>query len=183
MGAQHTFPDSRAARIAGALFNRHSAAEIAEAIEIMVDVLDLLGGDPDLEETDTEDSFALSPAALTSTGGAGCPLADPGGTLTTEDEPDMSCAAGGDHGPGCPISDPDCAIDDGPCDTELEDHDPDAFAFPSYGFDQRDKRPWQPANDIRARKPHRDRIRRELCIPTSWGGFRLISDPPRFMMP
>jgi len=40
------------------------AREIAEAIEVLVDVLDLLGGDPDKEDaTDSEDDHALSPQA------------------------------------------------------------------------------------------------------------------------
>lgn len=44
------FPPAAAAHVAGKLLNRHSAHEIAEAIEVLVDLLDLLGGDPDLED-------------------------------------------------------------------------------------------------------------------------------------
>lgn len=46
------FPPAAAARIAGKLLNRHSAHEIAEAITVLIDVLDLIGGDPDAEESD-----------------------------------------------------------------------------------------------------------------------------------
>jgi hypothetical protein len=50
--------------IATRLLSRHSPHEIAEAIEVLVDVLDLLGGDPDKEDaTDSEDDHALSPQA------------------------------------------------------------------------------------------------------------------------
>jgi hypothetical protein len=45
--------------------------------------LDELQGDPDLEETDAEDSFALSWYAQGH--GAGCPVSDPGGG-NVEDE-------------------------------------------------------------------------------------------------
>lgn len=38
------------AAIMARLFNRHSEREISDAIEVMVDVLDLLHGNPDLEE-------------------------------------------------------------------------------------------------------------------------------------
>lgn len=69
MGALHTFPNVRAAQIAGILLNKHSAREIADAIELLVDVLVLLGGDTDLEEIDAEDSFELSPVALANTAG------------------------------------------------------------------------------------------------------------------
>ncbi len=105
MGIRHTFPDAAAARAAGKLLNLHSPAEIASAIEVLIDLLDTLGGDPDLEETDAEDSFAISHIARGNAAGAGCPIADPGGVTCSEDEPDMWGFADGD-GPGCPISDP-----------------------------------------------------------------------------
>lgn len=50
MGVLHPFPEARAARLAGMLLNRHSPQEIADAVEILIDVLDTLGGEPDLEE-------------------------------------------------------------------------------------------------------------------------------------
>ena len=46
------FPPAAAARIAFKLLNRHSPNEIADAIEIMMDVLDFMGGDPDAEDAD-----------------------------------------------------------------------------------------------------------------------------------
>lgn len=101
MGAQHTFPPARASRLATILLNRHSPGEIAEAIEILIDVLDLMGGDPDAEETDAEDSFSLSWIAKGNGGGPGCPIGDPGGVVTSEDEPDMFGATWSD-GPWLP---------------------------------------------------------------------------------
>jgi len=44
------FPPSAAALIAARMLNRHSPGEIAQAIEVLIDVLDMVGGDPDLEE-------------------------------------------------------------------------------------------------------------------------------------
>lgn len=54
MGVLHTLPNARAARLAGSLLNRHSPQEIADAIEILIDVLDMLGGDPDVEDTEPD---------------------------------------------------------------------------------------------------------------------------------
>lgn len=50
MGVIHQFAPARAARIASLLLNRHSPQEIADAIEILMDVLDMMGGDPDAED-------------------------------------------------------------------------------------------------------------------------------------
>ena len=50
-------PLAAVALFAERLLARHSAQEIAEAVEVLVDVLDLLGGDPEVEEDDpAEDS-------------------------------------------------------------------------------------------------------------------------------
>ena len=72
-------PPAAAARIASTLLNRHSAGEIAAAIEILIDALDLLGGDPDAEDaTDLEDNHALSPQALRYASDVpGCGISDP----------------------------------------------------------------------------------------------------------
>jgi len=80
------FPDVRAARLASALLSRHSAGEIADAIEVLIDVLDALGGDPDGEDDD--------PAGQ----------CDEDGVNTA-----LHLLAG--HGPGCMIADED--FDDG----------------------------------------------------------------------
>jgi hypothetical protein len=88
------FPPAAAARVAASLLNRHSAHEIAEAIEVLVDVLDLIGGDADeevngdeLDGTNAEDEVGnnhLSGVDM----GAGCPIADPGGCEHDGREPD-----------------------------------------------------------------------------------------------
>ena len=67
------------AAIIAAMLNRHSEREIADAMEIMVDLLDLMHGDSDVElngdELDgdirSEDSFEYHGGY-----GPGCPLAD-----------------------------------------------------------------------------------------------------------
>jgi hypothetical protein len=66
------------ATIASRLLSRHSPHEIAEAIEVLVDVLDMLGGDAEAEDaTDAEDDFAHSPLALRyAKPGPGCAIAD-----------------------------------------------------------------------------------------------------------
>jgi ribose 1,5-bisphosphokinase PhnN len=50
---------------------------ISRAAQALIDLLDLIDGDPDFEEIDAEDSFVLSWYAQAE--GAGCPIADPGG--------------------------------------------------------------------------------------------------------
>ena len=58
-------PPATAARLAAKILNRHSPHEIAEAIELLIDVLDILGGDPDAETgNDLEDDFTLTANAI-----------------------------------------------------------------------------------------------------------------------
>lgn len=73
------FPPAAAAHIAGRLLNRHSPGEIAQAIEVLLDLLDCIGGEPDLEDDDpAEDDDPLEQD-------------DP-----TEDDDSDHCAAGDD---------------------------------------------------------------------------------------
>jgi hypothetical protein len=51
---------------------------VHDMIEMLIERLDLEDGDPDLEETDAEDSFVLSWYASKQSG-PGCPISDPGG--------------------------------------------------------------------------------------------------------
>lgn len=108
-----SFPPSAAALIAARLLNRHSTSEIGHAIEILMDVLDLMDGDADVElngdERDgqpSEDEFMLH----------------------------------GTHGPGCPLSDPDTCVTDAPHDKAEEgDFEPERsneLPIPRYGIDQ-----------------------------------------------
>ncbi|GBH29684.1 hypothetical protein [Sphingobium xenophagum] len=73
-----TFPPAAAALIAARLLDKHSPGEIGAAIEVLIDVLDLMGGDPDAENaTDLEDDFALSPIAIDYVDrGPGCAISD-----------------------------------------------------------------------------------------------------------
>lgn len=52
IGVLHHFPTKPLHSIAASLLERHSAQEISDAIEVLIDVLDALGGDPDLEDDD-----------------------------------------------------------------------------------------------------------------------------------
>lgn len=66
-----------------------SSREAIEAlVESLIAILDVMDGDPDLEDaTDAEDDFTFSPRAeqYRQTLGAGCPISDPGGG-NVEDE-------------------------------------------------------------------------------------------------
>lgn len=142
MGMVQPLPPARTARLAGALLGRYSAAEIADAIEVMVDILDALGGDPD-----SEDNADLEPAGdgedwawsewhtRNSVGlqaGVEAPAFETCGTSEDDedDDPAGQCDEDGvnteldrlaGHGPGCMIAD--------------EDFDYGG-AVPSYGEDQ-----------------------------------------------
>ncbi|CDO38302.1 hypothetical protein [Novosphingobium sp. KN65.2] len=110
-------------------------AEVEEIIERLIGMLDRLDGDPDLEETDLEDSFVLSPLALDFAGG-----------------------------PGCAVADIDKAIDDDPCDADTDSEpDDDDFNFPLYGLDQSEAEALPPSADRTLLREHRDYIRRTRC--------------------
>lgn len=70
------FPPAAAARICAELLNRHSPHEIACAIEVLIDLRDIMEGDPDAETEGLEDDFTPMPAEVDF--GPGCPISDPG---------------------------------------------------------------------------------------------------------
>ena len=65
------------------LLNKHSPREIAEAIEILIDVLDAIGGNPDEEEDDPsgqcDEDEVNTTFELAASGSPGCEISDPGG--------------------------------------------------------------------------------------------------------
>lgn len=80
----YTDPDGRQS-LKEALMARFSAHEIGDAIEVLIDVLDALNGDPDLEEDDPtgqddEDGINTGPATMWRGGfteaGPGCTMSD-----------------------------------------------------------------------------------------------------------
>ena len=130
-------PNAAAARIAGKLLNRHSPHEIAEAVEVLIDVLDMLGGDPDAElggdEQDASGDESDYSVAGWTPGRHGAPCEDDeDDDPAEEDNEDCDDRSEGEpmfgrrdcarlnrmygDGPGCEISDPDSAVDDRPCD-------------------------------------------------------------------
>ena len=110
------------ARIDHRAFRR---ADIEAQIETLIDILDEIDGDPDLEDaTDLEDDFAFSRRAQ-----------QVHRTL----------------GPGCPLSDPDKAIDDDGCDDINDDREEE---WPEGEF-----------SDPEARAEHLRRIRQTRCTP------------------
>lgn len=60
-----------------------------ESLSATIDLLDIIDGDPDLE---------------------------PNGDELDGNASEDDWMHHGHHGPGCPISDPDCSVDDTPCD-------------------------------------------------------------------
>lgn len=108
------FPPAAAARICAELLNRHSPHEIACAIEILIDLRDIMEGDADAETEGLEDDFTPMPAEVDF--GPGCPIADaaedddppedddPAGQCD-EDGINTALATATDSGAGCYISD------------------------------------------------------------------------------
>lgn len=95
------------------MLSRHELASLAERL---VDALDDADGDSDFEETDAEDSFALSARARRRARGAGCNIADP-----------------------------DEAVDDKGCDQDTDSEPRDHGKLPCrYGIDQRAVLPRHP---------------------------------------
>lgn len=66
---------------------RHDRDHLAAFIAVAIDLLDVLEGDPDLEDaTDLEDDFALSPVTRRDADkGPGCPIADSDYCLAGDD--------------------------------------------------------------------------------------------------
>lgn len=111
---------------------RRAYEEIGDMVEALIAQMDILAGDTDLEETDAEDAFWLSPMALgfDAGRGPGCEISDPDNCLYDEDEEDDpsgqmdedDCNTGDGklylhgtayHGPGCLIGDSDaCPVFD-----------------------------------------------------------------------
>jgi hypothetical protein len=94
---------------------------IASAIETLLAVMDAIDGDPDVELNGDELD----------------------GTNAEDERPDddkglprRPSDGGSLYGPGCVISDPDCAADDIPCDEPHQDQEEDYRAIPLYGIDQ-----------------------------------------------
>lgn len=75
-----------------AILSRYRREEIEGFIEIAIGLLDMADGDADLEGAHNEDELSTA--------------------FFLVDQTD---------GPGCKISDPDFAVDDQPCDAEVED--------------------------------------------------------------
>ena len=126
------FPPAAAALIASRLLNKHSPHEIAEAVEVLLDVLNLLDGDPEAEDADTDELVGDEQDAAwiewTTMRGAqkrgpniiaghedteedDTPEDDDHPGQATEDENScgdaiLACFGVRQDGPGCPISDP-----------------------------------------------------------------------------
>jgi hypothetical protein len=146
--------------------------EIGDTVEGLIAFLDELGGDPDLEDGGDDELTGdeMGDPAYAEWHTLRGPEKKRGSLLAStheddedddpgeEDDDSGQCDEDGINtghggltwqGPGCEISDPG--------------GDADGGAMPSYGMDQSKPHPWAPVNDLRARKPHRDRIRLTRC--------------------
>lgn len=116
--------------------------ELAALTERLIEQLDALDGDLDIEPNGDE---------LDGTAG----------------EDDFYPHRNSTAAPGCPVSDPDLAADDVPCDEPTQDLEPEEERdlHLDYRIDQ-SAGPLCPrlANDPALRRPHVERIRRELGV-------------------
>ena len=171
MASRASFPAPPLAAVA-LLLNKHSPHEIAEAVEIMIDVLDMIGGDHDADAEDDDPAEPTGDEADASwtefhtrgrhklAGGMSEPFHaqedaeedDPAGQCD-EDGVNTQAAMARGTGPGCPIADPD-----GEHDGREEEYGPGDFSDPV------------------ARREQRDRIRRTRC--TSYVDRRWRGMPP-----
>lgn len=106
---------------------RASRAIIQSTVSALIDVLDLMGGDPDVEpngdELDQSYPETAGPRGHGVTGrvnGQEDDEPDDNDSGDDEAEPDFA-RTGPNLGAGCPIADPDAAVDDQPCDACAED--------------------------------------------------------------
>jgi hypothetical protein len=150
-------PPATAARLAAKILNRHSPHEIAEAIELLIDVLDILGGDPDAETgNDLEDDFTLTANAIeraTSTPRVDCVDQDGVGYVEWHTLPSARRRSGAIDGQHCgdhlveeddEDDDADTSVEDNPRGFDPEEdfgiddcpHDQEAPLWPKYGIDQ-----------------------------------------------
>lgn len=106
------------------------------------------------------------------------PIEGNGDELDGQPAEDEFCFHGSD-GPGCPIADPDCGIDDVPHDGG-EDNEQESPIYPSYKVDQSAAEAWFPCEGRELMRPHRDRVREIACERYTSGGrqfWRFRQDP------
>lgn len=108
---------------------RLSRDALAGLCEQLIDRLDAMDPDPDLEANGDELD----------------------GNNAEDDFGDHGCNVGPYAAAGCPIADPDAAVDDGPCDEPTQDREPDDFA--------------ERFADPEALEAHRRRIQQTRCYP------------------
>ena len=106
-----TYPSAPTAPAVMQVLGRFDRKALASFITVAIELLDVVDGDPDEEDNGDEQD------------GNG-----------SEDDFMYHNA----NGPGCPIADPDTAVDDAPRDEPFQDLEPDEGVLaPRYGIDQR----------------------------------------------
>lgn len=124
-----------------AMLSRYDRAALEDIVSAAIEVMDLMDGDADLEPNGDELDGSMG-------------------------EDDFCNHNAYMAGSGCPISDPDLAVDDGPCDDVDQDREEETHLFPSYGVDQSQPEPPQWSDDRAVRREHLERIRRTRCRKT-----------------
>lgn len=117
-------------------------AAIEAAVAELIDVLDMLDGDSDLEETDAEDSFALSWIARGIAADPGCSIADAGEDEDPAEDADEDECQAGDDGCGAVLR-----------HGKLHFGSQEEFTYPTlpiYGEDQTRG----PLNEVEAERSH-----------------------------
>ena len=108
---------------AAAVMAQFDRAQIASAVEVLVNLLDVLDGDTDLEGEWSEEEISSTPTWITLADGPGCQIADAGGQCDEDDNNTDLGRTLDAKGTGCELSDPDCAADDIGCDDNELDLD------------------------------------------------------------
>jgi hypothetical protein len=161
MGAVQRFAPAPPAAVSRVL-RTFGRAELEGFIAVAIDLLDLADGNPDAEEETLEDAFVEHHPTnalyfADSEGGAyiewhtiparfrrtrttcRTPGQEDDETTGAEDDfhPERGYFRSPLKGAGCPISDPDEAVDDKPCDDQFEDREQEVgIRVPTYGVDQ-----------------------------------------------
>lgn len=107
------FPTAPAMPAVARILARYDRDKLEAFIAVAIDLLDTLDPNPDAE-----------------------PNGDELDGSNAEDDYGGAANAGLWGGPGCPISDPDAAIDDSACDEPWQDLEPEESGRAIYGIDQ-----------------------------------------------
>jgi hypothetical protein len=167
MGIQQRIDNAPMPAVA-AILSRFDREALAAFVTVAIDLMDLADGNPDAEPNGDE-------------------------LDGTSAEDDFHHPSNWKAEPGCPVSDPDFAVDDEGCDDINDDREEECDLVPDYGIDQVECIPEKVviASDRAAMRAQRERIRRTRCFARTRryrdfrsgaerveiSGYQLFSDP------